>query len=1135
MHRFRTAILGFFYLASVAFSGLMAQPWPTESVLKQGIWAEIRVAEDGVYRLKGSEIQQLGLGTIPFASNSVGIWGRNAGVQSEVNASQGEARDLSALPIRIEDGGDGMIHADDAVYFLGQAPHIWNYDPSMLRWNRTTHPYSDQQIYFVTVTEGGTSIPSYTPSVTAPISTERYTHLAWHELDLVNLVGSGRMWMGEVFDYTLSRDVDLGLSRLDAQSTARFALSAAGRTTAFGPKLELRTGQGFVGALSFQSVSGVSGDTYARWMSQSWNQVGSATPWGMVSLTLERSANPAASAWLDAVSVHADAPMSYQGGLRSYRFEPSTTGRSLPVPPAGTLVWRTGTQNQALEASEVPNGVQPLLEPGVGHTLWYFTPGSALTPQLGALVPNQNLHGLTALDYVIYSPAEFMPAAERLAEKHRNDGLRVEVVDVANVYREFSGGVQDIMGLRNLLRMLWTRGSDSASLKYVLLFGDASYDYKGKLNPNQNWVPAYQSPSSMAIKTSFVSDDFFGFLDDGEGGFLGLMDLDLGIGRIPVNSLTEAEAVVQKLLRYADPSESLGPWRQKLDFVSDDVDVDWEQILTLISDRIASRVDSVYPQFNVNKLYADAYVQVSSAGNQTYPKLREDLLRSVQEGNLITTYMGHGGEVNWASEDILQLEDCKSFTNGAKLPLFITVTCEFSRYDDPLRTSAGEHLITNPWGGAVAMLTTTRAVFVGGATLLTDSIFNKVLEREQGHFKTFGQIIQSAKNSVQTGDKLRFTLLGDPAMRLNGPEQLISFDSIDVFRPATLTWQSTDSLRALDLVRVRGRITSEAGEIDTSFSGSVRIQLFDKSQLKPMLDNDNVGYQTSYSFRNQRAYQGTVDVTSGHFSAEWRMPLDLVLDWGQGKLSAYAATEQTDAAGATGNLFLGDLAPDAPLDAAGPIVRVYMDDTNFATVGITGPDPLGLVRLMDPNGINALGTGIGHDLVGYLDEDWSSPLVMNERYQADPNTYQRGTATWPFQGLSDGPHLFTVRAWDTYNNPSQSSVDFIVVSRTQLQLGAVRLFPNPSPGTVHWQVEHNASGDSLAAYWSVSDGSGRVVWAQQWSGWANSSVLTAPDWFGTDPSGRPLPNGWYTAHVVVVRPSDGQVVREVERLILLRP
>lgn len=1135
MQHFRTQILGFFYLMSLAVSGLWAQAWPTESVLRKGLWAEVRVAEDGVYRIKGLELQQLGLGSLPLASSSIGIWGRNAGVLSEVNSNQGEARDLSPLPIHIEDGGDGMIHPDDVVYFLGQAPHVWNYDEGMQRWSRTTHPYSDHQTYFVTSTEGGTSMPTYSPSAPSPQPVDRYTHVAWHELDLVNLVGSGRMWMGESFDYTLTRNFDLGLGRLDAQSTARFSLSAAGRTTVFGPKLELRTGQGFVGAMSFQTVSGVSGDTYARWTSQAWSQVGSATPWGTANLTLERSANPSASAWLDAVSVFADAPLVYSGGMQSFRFEPSTQSRSLPIPPAGTRVWRTGVQNQSLDAARVASGAQPLIEPGVGHTLWYFTPESTLTPQWGALVPNQNLHGLSAVDYVIYCPAEFSSAAERLASKHRADGLRVEVVDVAQVYREFSGGVQDIMGLRNLLRMLWTRGSDSANLKYVLLFGDASYDYKGVLSPNQNWVPAYQSPSSMAIKTSFVSDDFFGFLDDGEGGFLGLTNLDLGIGRLPVNSAEEAEAVVQKLLRYADPSQSLGPWRQKLDFVSDDVDVDWEQILTLISDRIAERVDSVYPQFNVTKLYADAYQQVSSAGNQSYPKLREDLLRSIQEGNLITTYMGHGGEVNWASEDILQLEDCKSFTNGAKLPLFITVTCEFSRYDDPLRTSAGEHLITNPNGGAVAMLTTTRAVFVGGATLLTDSIFNQVLEREQGRFKTFGQIIRSAKNSVQTGDKLRFTLLGDPAIRLNGPEQLISFDSIEVFRPSTQTWEPLDSLRALDLVRIRGRITSELGATDTSFDGSVRIQLFDKSQLKTMLDNDNVGYQTAYAFRNQRAYQGTVDVESGSFTAEWRMPLDLVLDWGRGKLSAYASTNERDAAGATQRVFLGDLAPDAPLDATGPVIRVYMDDTSFASGGITGPNPVGLVRLVDPNGINALGTGIGHDLVGFLDEDWSTPLVMNDRYQADPNTYQRGTATWPFQNLSDGPHRFTVRAWDTYNNPSQSSVDFTVVSRTQLQLGAFRLFPNPSPGTVHWQVEHNASGDSLAAYWSVSDGSGRVVWAQQWSGLATSSVLTAPDWFGTDPSGRPLPNGWYTAHVVVVRPSDGQVVREAERLILLRP
>lgn len=1135
MQPFRTRLPVIVSLFGVLIQGLSAQVWPSRSVLQSGRWAEIRVAEDGVYRLLGSDLQQLGLGPLPIASSLVGVWGRNAGVQSEVNASSGEARDLGALPVLINDGGDGFIHANDVLYFLGQSPHVWNYDPLVPRWIRTTHPYTDEQVYFVTTTEGGSSIPTYSPVGIAPVLADRYTHLAWHEIDQVNLVGSGRMWMGELFDYTLSRDVDLGLNRLDEQSTARFTMAAAGRTTVFGPKLELRTGQGYVGALNFQTVSGINGDTYARWTSQSWNQVGSSAPWGVVNLSFERSSNPSASAWLDAVWVSADAPFSYQSGLAGYHFDPAPTARQLPMPPAGTLVWRTGAQSESLNASQIPSGSQPLLEPGVPHTLWYFTPETARTPILGNTVANQNLHGLGAVDYIIFSPADFMASAERLADWHRSEGLQVRVVDVAEAYREFSGGVQDLMALRNLLRMLHTRGNDSVYLKYVLLFGDASYDYKGKLNPNQNWVPAYESPSSMAIKTSFVSDDFYGFLDDNEGGNLGLSNLDVGIGRLPVNSVEEAEGVVQKLLRYADPIQSIGPWRQKLDFVSDDVDEDWEQILTLISDRIATRVDTTYPQFNVNKLYSDSYVQVSSAGNQSYPKLRQDLLRSIQEGNLITTYMGHGGEVNWASEDILQLEDCRSFTNGAKLPLFITVTCEFSRYDDPLRTSAGEYLITNPLGGAVAMLTTTRAVFVGGATLLTDSIFNEVLEQEAGQFKTFGQIIRSAKNSVQTGDKLRFTLLGDPAMRLNGPEQLISIDSIKVYNQSSSQWIESDSLRALDLVRVNGRVTNASGIADSTFNGTVRLQLFDKAQSKAMLDNDNVGYQASYLFRNQRAYQGVVDVVNGQFAAEWRMPLDLVLDWGRGKLSAYAEAGDRDAAGATQRVVLGDLASDAPRDETGPTLRVFIDDTNFVDGGVTGPNPIGLVRLNDPNGINALGAGIGHDLVGFLDENWAAPLVMNDRYQADPNTYQRGTATWPFQGLTDGPHRFTVRAWDTYNNPSQASVDFSVVSREQLALGSVRIFPNPSPGWVQWQVEHNASGDSLTAYWSISDGSGRVVWATEWSGLAESSVLAAPVWYGSDPSGRPLPNGWYTARVVLVRPKDGQVVREAERLILVRP
>jgi len=1135
MRLFRTFFLALLGVVLLGNEPLWGQVWPAQSVLRQGNWAEVYTTDEHIYRLSGADLQQLGLGTPPFATATVGIWGRPAGVLSELNSSTGAPSDLFPLPIRIEDGGDGQLSATEYVYFLGQSPHVWAFDSVSNRWLRPNHPYSDAQTYFVTTTEGGRAMPAY-PTPTGPVRpVNRYHYVAWSELDAVNLVGSGRTWFGDVLDYSLSKQVDLGLSRLDGQSVARFILSGAGRSTVFGPKLQLSTGQGFVGSSTFQTVSGVNGDTYARQFTQSWTQVSVGAAWGTATVELERSANPAAKAWIDYLAVQSDAPFVFSAGsIQAYRFLPADSARQRPTAPVGTWIWRTRSDGSALDAANL-DPASRTLAPNSAHVVWYIAPEAARTPTLGSRIPNQNLHGMPSVDYVIYAPNEFLPAAEDLADLHRARGLKVAVVDVAQAYREFSGGVQDLMGLRNLLRMLWSRPADSTKLQYLLLFGDASYDYKGRLTPKQNWVPAYQSPSSMSIKTSFVSDDVYGYLDPGEGANLAASTLDLGIGRIPVNSLDQARGVVAKIRRYADPQQSMGPWRQRVQFVADDVDEDWEQILTLVADRIAERVDTQHAEFDVRKLFSDAYAQVSSAGNQSYPKLREDLLRSVNEGNLITTYIGHGGEVNWASEDILQIEDCRAFSNRNYLPLFITVTCEFSRYDDPLRTSAGEELMVNAEGGAIALLTTTRAVFVGGATLLTDSVFNVVLQKENGAYQTLGQIIRKAKNSVSAGDKLRFTLLGDPALRLNGPEERIHVDELEVFEPTTGQWALVDSVRALDLVRLRGSVLQTDGSLDTSFDGSARLRLYDKVQPKAMLDNDNVGYEASYAFRNQLAYQGTVDVKSGQFSAEWRMPLDVVLAWGQGKLLAYAQSSDRDAAGAKGGVWLGDLSDDAPLDTAGPSLRVFMDDTNFISGGITGSSPLGLVRLADPNGINAIGAGIGHDLVGFLDENWSEPLVMNDRYQADPNTYQRGSATWPFHDVPEGMHRFTVRAWDTYNNPSQASVDFLVLSREQLKLGAVRLFPNPSPGWTHWQVEHNAAGDSLQVDWTVSDASGRAVWGHQWIGMATTSVLQAPDWDATTPSGVPLPNGWYFAKVRVVRPRDGQVVHQVDRLILIRP
>jgi hypothetical protein len=1117
------------------------------SVLAQGEWAKVAVSEDGIYSLTASDLESLGFGSAPFISAQLGIYGRTAGVLPERNSSLREV-DLLPLHILVEDGGDGAFSGADRIYFYGQSPHAWVYNTVTERFDPMRHPYSDQQVYFVTTTEGGARLS--TPPVLAGPAMEvsRYTYVAHHEEELQNLVGSGRQWFGEHFDYTLTRQVNLGLDALDAQSTALFRARGVGRSTISGTKLELSSVQGPIGELSFGSIAASSGADYVDEAAFTQFQSAVSPSWGDVTLTFNRDINPSAAAWLDYVNVHADAPFTWRQTPQVWHFAPMDTAVL-----QANLSQVTGGLTANGQAWNVSNPLQPhritplgfsangsahwglRLDGMQAQTVAVFET-SAPKPALLGKVALQNLRQSGPLDYVIVVPAFLLPQAQRLADFHADRGLRVKAVDVQTIYNEFSTGVQDITAIKDYLRHLWNTADSAVDRpKYLLLFGDASYDYRGVVEPNTNHVPIYQSYSSFSLYSSFSTDDFYGFMDADEGNNLRAKGLDLGIGRIPVNTVEEAKAVVDKIMAYSNPQKSLGNWRKKVLFVSDDVDKGWEAVLTSIPNIIADRIDTTYPFLDIDKMYADSYEQQSSSASQSYPRLRTELIQSINAGNLVTAYVGHGGEVGWASENILQLNDTKTFSNGAKLPLFVTVTCEFSRLDDPLRTSAGEHLLLNPEGGAIALLSTTRVVYVDGAATLNDSIFRVIFEKEGGQYRTFGQILRSAKNGTTSADKLRFSLLGDPALRLNIPEHEVVLDSLNArpLVPSTLASES-DTLQALSRVRIRGHVQDGAtGLLRTDFNGPMDVVLYDKKVQRSTLKNDNEGPFISFGEWANAAYRGKVYAQSGQFVAEWVMPLDIALQVGQGKFSFYAQADSTDASGSDFRVWIGGIDPDAPVDVTGPTVEVYMGDTNFVSGGITGPSPLGLVRLFDENGINAVGNGIGHDLTGALDGDWNASFSLNSRYSANPGTYQRGEATWPFEDLTDGLHTFSVRAWDSYNNVSEGSVEFVVISRDQLQLGAMRIYPNPGTGPFYLDVEHNAEGDSLEVEWTIHSPDGQRVFEDQWRGQASSAVLQAASWDGTDGQGHLLPAGWYVARVRVRRILDGQTLHAAERVILL--
>ncbi|KRO82331.1 MAG: hypothetical protein ABR87_03320 [Cryomorphaceae bacterium BACL7 MAG-121220-bin83] len=1117
------------------------------SVLAQGDWAKVAVQTEGVYKLFPSDLESLGLGTAPFVTADIGVFGRHAGVLPERN-DQPRDQDLLPLHIWIQDGGDGSFGGNDCLYFYAQAPHTWVHNSLTGRFDFFRNPYSDVQSYFVTTTEGGERIQAATSLQGSPLPVARFTHVAHHEADLQNLVGSGRQWFGELFDYTLSRDFDLGLDALDASSIALFRARGVGRSTVLGTELQLSTAQGPVGSIVFGSIAGSSGADYVDEGSLTAEQSANLSIWGPLTMEYDRAVNTSAMAWLDYVNVNADAPFRWRQAPQVWRFSPSDTAviqANLSMVTGGLTAngkaWDVRNPLQPLEVAPIPfnaNGSAywGLKLPGDQPcVLTVFEPSTTPTPTLLGRVANQDLHGAGPLKYVIVAPAHLMNEAQRLALFHEKNGLTTRALEVQTVYNEFSAGVQDITAIKDFMRYLWeTADSAPDRPEYLLLFGDASYDYKGLIEPNTNQIPIYQSYSSFSLYSSFSTDDFFGFLGPNEGNNLRAKDLDLGIGRIPVNTVEEAAAVVDKILAYSDPVGALGAWRKKVLFVSDDVDKGWEAVLTSIPNVIADRMDTTYPFLDIDKMYADSYEQQSSSASQNYPRLRTELLQAINEGNLVTTYVGHGGEVGWASENILQLNDTKTFSNGAKLPLFVTVTCEFSRLDDPLRTSAGEFLLLNPDGGAIALLSTTRVVYVDGAATLNDSIFRVIFEKENGRYRTFGQILRSAKNGTTSADKLRFSLLGDPALRLNVPEHRIVLDSLNNTYFTSVTSSENDTLQALSRVRISGHVQDAyTGEVATQFHGPVQVILYDKKAARSTLRNDDQGPAIPFEEWAHAAYRGNVLAEAGYFDAEWVMPLDIALQLGQGKFSMYAETDSTDASGSDFRVWIGGIDPDAPVDITGPTVRVFMGDSLFVEGGITGQDPMGLVLLFDENGINAVGNGIGHDLKGTLDGDWNAAFSMNQRYTAEAGTYKRGQATWPFQDLTDGPHTFSVRAWDSYNNFAEGNVSFTVVSRESFQLGAFRIYPNPGVGPFFLDIEHNAAKEELSAVWEIVSPEGQVVFRTQWQGEATSAVLQTVEWDGTDGQGHLLPAGWYFARVQLTRMTDGQRLHASERIILL--
>lgn len=1101
----------------------LSNSWAGHSVLASGKWVRVSVPESGVYKIPYSDLQSWELEN-PAQPRIFGNGGR---IIPEIN-NLPQPDDLKEIPVMLVKGEDDQFGAGDYLLFYAEGPVTWAYDSIRGMVVHQKHLYDDSVFYFITSGPTREIAKDPVPNGSVTYTTSKFDAADFRDEDVENLLKSGRQWY-EPLAVGVPADFKFTFPGRSVTDSIRFSVRVAGRSGT-GMQFPLSINSINAGSLSVSGVSlGSYTSDYARANSGTFSTVAAGSDITL-SITPQSSDPVNSKSWLDYVDINTRSDLIFDGSPFVFRdLNSIAKGRISEFRIQSAIknvhIWDITHLNNIREMEATNSGGVTSFR-ATTDTLRTFIifsgddfPGVTLSRKK---VENQDLHGIGPKDYLIVTAPKFLNQAEELADIHReNDGLRVQVVTTEQVYNEFSSGSRDPGAIRNFVRMMYDRAIIQEDIpKYLLLFGDGSFDNRSNHPGNTNIIPTWQSENSLSPTRSFVSDDFFGLLDPDEGGAAGLVDI--GIGRFPVNSGTEADIILGKIKKYLSP-EARGNWRSNICFIGDDED---SNIHMRDANTLASYIENYYPAFNLDKIYLDAFEQVTTSSGDRYPDVNAAIEKRVQSGSLIVNYVGHGNERGLAHENILGVEDINRWQNLPRLPLFVTATCEFSRFDDVEREitgeiaskpSAGEWVLLNPNGGGIALLTTTRLVYSSPNFVLNQNFYKFIFKEDlNGSKYRIGDALRWTKNISGSGiNKRNFTLLGDPALRLAYPEYKVVTDSINHV-PAE---SATDTLKALGLVHISGHLEDLQGNVIMAESGIVNPRIYDKSREITTLANDG-GTPMTFSVRDNILFNGTASIQQGVFSFSFRVPKDINYMPGSGKLSFYAEFDSTDAFGNFDQVIVGGYASNSLNDNEGPEIDLFINDTLFRTGGITGNDINLFAIIRDKNGINTTGNGIGHDLVAFLDGDFTNPMVLNNYFEYDLDSYQSGTVEYPLFNLSPGIHYLKIKAWDNLNNSGEAELTFEVVAEEGAEIRNVLNFPNPfSEGT--WiTFEHNLGSEDTHLEIRIYDFGGKLIRILRQEIPSTGFRLPPLYWDGKDEYGQNSPAGIYVFRVNL-RSEDG--------------
>ncbi|MEM1137687.1 MAG: type IX secretion system sortase PorU, partial [Bacteroidota bacterium] len=958
------------------------------SELANGNIYKIGITKDGIYKIDATLLQSLGIDLNAVDPTNIRVLGYGGGMLPQANSAK-RFDDLIENAVKVQGGGDGNFNAEDYILFYARGPHKLKYNKAEEKYQYETNLFSDTSYYFIKLDSKVSKKVEELDEIAETISAiTTFDELIHHEIDETNLLnednlrggvnaGSGRRWFGERFDFNRVYDFSFSAQGIVEDSLIKLNTSLMS-SSPVGGVFNISYNQNAISKVTIppvvESTYGIKGR-----IAESTYEFPSTSN-SAINITFEYEKKTSASkdaGYLDFFTIH------YKKRLGVY--DNQTTFRSAETLNNTFSKFIFANESSEFEVWDItlPENVYQCKLKNENNASYFIASSDTLKEFVAfrgsdfdlpipiGKVNNQNLHALNPTNLIIITPDFLKAEAQELADfREINDNLSARVVIVDEIYNEFSSGRQDITALRDFIRFIYRKGSGNNSLRYVLLFGDGSYDYKNRTaeNANGSLIPIYQSYESLHPIYSYSSDDYFAFMDEAEGAWSEdsqdvFHDMDIGIGRLPINNLQEAQAVVDKLKRYSSTRESLGNWRKKILFVADDGDANTHQ---LQANRLGILVENNFQQFNANRIFVDAFPHTIVNAKRFSPAVREEINRNIDEGVLIVNYSGHGSELRWADESILTTAEIKNWDNTDRLPLFVTATCEFGRYDDPVLKSGAEYAMVNPNGGAIGLLTTTRPVFSNTNFLLNQAFYDAVFEPVEGEMPRLGDVLTKTKNNSNAGVVNRnFALLGDPSMKLAYPQENIVVTSVK-----NKNVEEVDTISALDFVQLEGEIRRN-DQIASDFDGLMELTVFDKLTTITTLGDEGPNTVMEFEDLQSVIHRGKVSVSAGKFKAEFVVPKGISYNFDYGKISLYAQhkDEVRDASGHLSDLMIGGSSYDFDIDNTPPELSLLLEDSSFVDGSTVPSNTILYANIFDENGINITGNGIEQEIIAILDEE----------------------------------------------------------------------------------------------------------------------------------------------------------------------